>query len=79
MDAVTLQSPTRRYPRPRDVLELCERQGLEVQQVRYRPMSGKCFGFPMNALVRMMANRHTVNLNPGLLAHSMALRVARRA
>ena len=64
-----------RFFKPIDLLEMCEISGLRVDKVKYSPMSGDLFNLPTKVLVKMIANRFTVNLNPGLLAHSMTLRV----
>lgn len=66
-----------RFFSPRDVLELCRLVGLTVDLVEYNPLSAVCFGRVVGWLVRIVANRLTVNLLPSILSHSMTVRVHR--
>lgn len=64
-----------RFFRPKDMLEMCAFHSLKVQQIQYKAMVARN---PIaKQVVRLFANRHTVALNPDLLAHSMALCVTK--
>ncbi len=54
-----------RFFKPADVIEMCAISGLRVEKVRYAPMSGNFFNLVTKVLVKIIANRFTVNLLPG--------------
>lgn len=66
-----------RFFSPRDVLELCRLVGLKVDLVEYSPLSAAYLGRVVERLVKIVANRMTVNFLPSLLSHSMIVRVQR--
>jgi 2-polyprenyl-3-methyl-5-hydroxy-6-metoxy-1,4-benzoquinol methylase len=60
-----------RFFRPADIAELCGLAGLEVEKIAYQPM--RLSGW-LSPLARVVSNRWTAGLFPGLLAHGMKVR-----
>ena len=63
-----------RFFRPKEIIEMGESLGLQLDKIEYGATgySGKCK--LVKIMLRIMANKYTVNLNPNLLAHSMKIR-----
>lgn len=60
-----------------DILEMCGLLHLQVEKLKYLPIAGGTINKFIALLSMAISNRFTVNLAPGLLAHSMILRVVR--
>lgn len=63
-----------RFFRPKEVLEMGELLGLKVEKIEYIPTYYFGKSKLLKFLVRLIANKYTVKLNPNLLAHSMKVR-----
>jgi len=63
-----------RFFRPNEVMEMGENLGLEIDKIEYGATGYSGNSKLLKLLVRLIANRYTVNLNPNLLAHSMKIR-----
>jgi len=61
----------------KDILEMCDLLDLRIEKLKYLPITGGSINTFFAFLSMAIANRYTVNLAPGLLAHSMILRVVR--
>ena len=62
-----------RFFRPKEIIEMGENLELKIDKIEYKSTgySGKCK--IAKFLIRLLANKYTVNLNPNLLAHSMKI------
>jgi 2-polyprenyl-3-methyl-5-hydroxy-6-metoxy-1,4-benzoquinol methylase len=65
-----------RFFRPKDIIEICSHLNLEIIKTEYIAMRG--WNRISDVFARILANRFTVNVWPGLLAHSMNIRVRLR-
>lgn len=65
-----------RFFRPADILEMCAMLDLKVKDIRYFPIPGASINRLCGLLLPLVSNRYTAQIAPGLLAHSMTLRVA---
>jgi len=63
-----------RFFRPKDVLEMEEILGLELDKLEYVPTSYQGKNFLIKLLVRLISNKYTVKLRPELFAHHMRIR-----
>jgi hypothetical protein len=63
-----------RFFRPQEMIEMGESLGLTIDKIEYGATgySGNCK--LLRYLVKLLANKYTVKLNPNLLAHSMKIR-----
>ena len=63
-----------RFFRPKDIFEMGERLQLEVERVEYSPTVYGGRNIILKNLIRIISNKYTVNLFPGLLAHSLKIK-----
>lgn len=63
-----------RFFRPQEMLEMGESLGLKVDKIEYGATGYGGNYKILKFLVRLIANKYSVNLNPNLLAHSMKIR-----
>ena len=63
-----------RFFRPQEMLEIGESLGLKVDKIEYGATGYSGKNKILKLILRLIANKYTVNLNPNLLAHSMKIR-----
>jgi 2-polyprenyl-3-methyl-5-hydroxy-6-metoxy-1,4-benzoquinol methylase len=62
-----------RFYRPKDIFEMCTVLGLKIQKYQYSPFWG--IGVITRVLRKILVNKYTLNVAPGLFAHGMMVRV----
>ena len=63
-----------RFFRPDKIIEMGENLGLKLEEIEYGATSYNGKNRFLRLLIRLIANKYTVKLNPNLLAHSMKVR-----
>ena len=63
-----------RFFRPSEMVEMGESLGLKVDRVEYKAIGYGGSYKILKLLIKLISNKHTVNINPNLLAHSMKIR-----
>jgi len=63
-----------RFFRPKEVFEMGERLDLKVEKIEYGATGYYGKSKILKLLIRLIANKYTVNINPNLFAHSLKIR-----
>ena len=63
-----------RFFRPKEMIEMGESLGLKIDKIEYGATGYGGKSKLIKILLKLIANKYTVNLNPNLLAHSMKIR-----
>jgi 2-polyprenyl-3-methyl-5-hydroxy-6-metoxy-1,4-benzoquinol methylase len=62
-----------RFFRPNDIFEMCNFLGMTIQKYQYSPFWG--IGVITKVLRKILVNKYTLHMAPGLFAHGMMVRV----
>lgn len=62
-----------RFFRPKEILEMGENLGLKIDKIEYEATGYYGNSKVLKLVIRLLANKYTVNLNPSLLAHRMKI------
>jgi hypothetical protein len=63
-----------RFFRPKDLIEMGEALGLKIDKIEYSATRYQGKNRLLKILVKLVANKYTVNILPNLLSHSMKIR-----
>lgn len=62
-----------RFFRLKEILEMGENLGLKIDKIEYEATGYYGNSKVLKLVIRLLANKYTVNLNPSLLAHRMKI------
>ena len=63
-----------RFFRPKEVIEMGERLDLQIDKIEYFATGYSGQNIFLKLLIKFIANKYTVKINPNLLAHNMKIR-----